>query len=79
MYPVYNWLMQISSDKIGTSIYYWSFPSDAKRTREAKIEELNKELDSLRQRKVELKNLIEKESSVRQDSVICSCFWTNVG
>jgi len=61
---------QVSSDKIGTSIYYWSFPSDAKRTRSSKIEELNKELISLKDRQSELNKLINEASSERQDNVI---------
>jgi len=50
-------------------MYYWSFPSDAKRTRQTKLEELNNELQSLSQRQQELQNLIQEASSGRQDSV----------
>jgi hypothetical protein len=58
------------SDKIGTSLYYWSFPSDAKRMRELKIEEFSKELETLSSREKELERLIAEESSVRQENVI---------
>ena len=60
---------QVSSDKIGTSVYYWSFPSNAKRTRQIKLDELNKELQTLQQRQEELENSIQEASGDRQDSV----------
>lgn len=62
-------MLQVTSDKIGTSIYYWSFASDAKRSRLNKIEGLNNELHSLQQRQAELEKLIEETSSDREDSV----------
>jgi hypothetical protein len=58
------------SDKIGTSLYYWSFPSDAKRMRELKIEDFRKELETLSAREKELERLIAEESSFRQENVI---------
>jgi hypothetical protein len=63
------------SDKIGTSLYYWSFPSDAKRMRELKIEGLRKELETLSAREKELECLIAEESSVRQENVDGFCFF----
>jgi hypothetical protein len=57
------------SDKIGTSLYYWSFPSDAKRMRELKIEQFSKELETLSARQKELERVIAEESSVRQENV----------
>ena len=60
---------QVSSDKIGTSVYYWSFPSNAKRTRQIKLDELNKDLQTLQQRQEELENSIQEASDDRQDSV----------
>ena len=36
-------------EKIGTSNYFWSFPSAALQTRKNKIAQLNKELDQLKQ------------------------------
>jgi hypothetical protein len=67
------------SDKIGTSIYYWSFPSDAQRTRMTKIEELKKESEDLEQRKVEVTKLIEEAKSVRQDNVLGPTFELTIG
>ena len=62
-------LWEVSSDKIGTSIYYWSFPSDTKKSRQTKIEELNKESQIYQQRQLELRTLIDEASNSRQDSV----------
>ncbi|BES90860.1 Meiotic coiled-coil protein [Nesidiocoris tenuis] len=36
----------VKTDKIGTSIYFWAFPSDAKLTKKVKFEELQKDLAS---------------------------------
>jgi hypothetical protein len=62
-------MFKVMSDKIGTSIYYWSFPSDAKRMRQLKIGELNKEMETLSRRERELAQLIDEVSSVRQENV----------
>ncbi|CAB4058725.1 Meiotic nuclear division protein 1 homolog [Lepeophtheirus salmonis] len=34
----------VDTDKIGTSVYYWSFPSKATATRKRKLESINEEL-----------------------------------
>lgn len=57
------------SDKIGTSIYYWAFPSDARRSRQAKIQILVGELEMLRQRQINVQTVVEEASGVRQDNV----------
>jgi len=61
--------VKVFSDKIGTSIYYWSFPSDARRSRKAKIEILVRELEMLRQRQINVQTLVEEAFGVRQDNV----------
>ena len=37
----------VTMEKIGTSNYYWSFPSQAGLVRQQKLKDLNVELDSL--------------------------------
>jgi len=68
LYFQHDLICEVASDKIGTSIYYWSFPSDAKRSRQAKIDELNKELQTCQQRQEEVRALIDQASNCRQDS-----------
>lgn len=50
-------------------MYYWSFPSDAKRSRKAKIESLSQELLTMQIRKQELERMIESNSVCRQTGV----------
>lgn len=61
--------VQVSSDKIGTTIYYWAFPSHAKRNRQSKIEDLNKELHALKEQKQNIAHLIKDASGTPEDSV----------
>jgi len=57
------------SDKIGTTLYFWSFSSDAKRMREVTVEKLSREVETLSARKMELERLMTEASSVRQENV----------
>lgn len=58
----------VSSDKIGTSNYYWSFPSSALQLRKTKIEDLKQELQKLEEKNAELKSSIELACGGREES-----------
>ncbi|XP_044738117.1 meiotic nuclear division protein 1 homolog [Chrysoperla carnea] len=63
----------IDTDKIGTSVYYWAYPSKAKHIRKRKLEELNEKLDESRKKlktlseKVDLSKVDREESSERKN------------
>lgn len=40
----------VDSEKIGTSVYFWAFPSKAYNTRKRKIEDLNNKIDETRKK-----------------------------
>jgi cell division protein FtsB len=56
----------VSSDKIGTSNYFWLFPSQSIVVRKNQIEDLKKQLESSKKRKIELNANIEKASKGRE-------------
>ncbi|CAG8538517.1 10575_t:CDS:2 [Ambispora leptoticha] len=58
----------VSTDRIGTSNYFWSFPSSALQSRKAKIDELTKELEKLKEKKSEIQSNIEKAKGGREES-----------
>ncbi|KAK9688267.1 Meiotic nuclear division protein 1 [Basidiobolus ranarum] len=58
----------VNGEKIGTSNYFWSFPSTALQTRKRKIEDLTEELDILVKRNKEAERKIEEASAGREDS-----------
>ncbi|KAL1916795.1 uncharacterized protein VTP21DRAFT_5499 [Calcarisporiella thermophila] len=58
----------ITCEKIGTSNYYWSFPSTALQTRKVKIEQLKQELEREQLRSKELQETIEKATQGREES-----------
>ncbi|CAG8772789.1 7692_t:CDS:2, partial [Cetraspora pellucida] len=58
----------VAQDKIGTSNYFWSFPSSALQSRTAKIEELQEEITKLKEKNADLQANIEKALDGRKDS-----------
>ncbi|CAG8478850.1 9063_t:CDS:2 [Acaulospora morrowiae] len=58
----------VAQDKIGTSNYFWSFPSSALQSRRVKIEELTEEIKKLSDKNAELQLSIEKASDGREKS-----------
>uniref|UniRef100_A0A3Q3VTZ8 Meiotic nuclear division protein 1 homolog n=1 Tax=Mola mola TaxID=94237 RepID=A0A3Q3VTZ8_MOLML len=59
----------VDCERVGTSNYYWSFPSKAMHARKHKLEELQQQVrgDSP-QRKVSLEKAVEKAKEGRQDT-----------
>ncbi|KAI8818380.1 meiotic nuclear division protein 1 [Fimicolochytrium jonesii] len=53
----------VTMEKIGTSNYYWSFPSTAVQTRKRKIDELEQELDKLESKRKKTKSAVEQSKS----------------
>ncbi|CAB4490745.1 meiotic nuclear division protein 1 [Rhizophagus irregularis] len=58
----------VNTDKIGTSNYYWSFPSSALQSRKARIEELMLELQKLKEKNAELQSNIDVAYDGRENS-----------
>ncbi|XP_023655043.1 meiotic nuclear division protein 1 homolog isoform X2 [Paramormyrops kingsleyae] len=58
----------VDSERVGTSNYYWAFPSKAAHTRKRRLEELEKQLSEGKQRKIVLEQAIEKARVGRQDT-----------
>lgn len=59
----------VQCEKIGTSNYYWSFPSVSLHTRKMQAETLQEEIDKLERTREELGVQIEQAQSTRQNSV----------
>lgn len=58
----------VDTDKIGTSIYYWAFPSKASQKRKRKIEELQKSIEEAKAKKLALADMIKQTSMGREDT-----------
>ncbi|GBC10523.1 hypothetical protein RclHR1_00970024 [Rhizophagus clarus] len=58
----------VNTDKIGTSNYYWSFPSSALQSRKARIEELTQELQKFKEKNTELQSNIDLAYDGREKS-----------
>ena len=58
----------VQMDKIGTSNYFWSFPSAAIQTKKNKLSELEAKLQKETERKTKLTQSIEESKSGREDS-----------
>ncbi|XP_051941210.1 meiotic nuclear division protein 1 homolog isoform X2 [Hippocampus zosterae] len=58
----------VDCERLGTSNYYWAFPSKALHTRELKLEELNKQVSEAKQRQISLQDAIGKAKEGRQDT-----------
>uniref|UniRef100_A0A8C6PLQ6 Meiotic nuclear division protein 1 homolog n=1 Tax=Nothobranchius furzeri TaxID=105023 RepID=A0A8C6PLQ6_NOTFU len=58
----------VDTERVGTSNYYWAFPSKALNARKHKLEELNKQISDAKQRKVSLEKSVDKAKVGRQDT-----------
>ncbi|KAM9856453.1 meiotic nuclear division protein 1 homolog [Aulostomus maculatus] len=58
----------VDCERVGTSNYYWAFPSKALHARSHKLEELQKQISEAKQRKVSLQTAIGKAQVGRQDT-----------
>lgn len=58
----------VDCEKVGTSNYYWAFPSKALHARKHKLEELQKQKSEAKQRKESLEKSVEKAKVGRQDT-----------
>ncbi|XP_029987064.1 meiotic nuclear division protein 1 homolog [Sphaeramia orbicularis] len=58
----------VDCERVGTSNYYWAFPSKAFNTRKHKLEELKKQVSEAKQRKISLQKSVENAKVGRQDT-----------
>ncbi|XP_061586935.1 meiotic nuclear division protein 1 homolog [Cololabis saira] len=58
----------VDCERVGTSNYYWSFPSKALNTRKHKLQELQKQISDASERKVSRQKAVEKAKVGRQDT-----------
>ncbi|KAG2234432.1 hypothetical protein INT48_007180, partial [Thamnidium elegans] len=58
----------VTMDKIGTSNYFWSYPSAAVQTKKNKLHDLQEKLTKETERKLKLENQIEEETQGREPS-----------
>ncbi|XP_022822975.1 meiotic nuclear division protein 1 homolog [Spodoptera litura] len=56
----------VDSEKIGTSIYFWSFPSKAKNAKKRKVQDLQNEIDECTKKLKKTEDLIASESVGRE-------------
>ncbi|XP_070684331.1 meiotic nuclear division protein 1 homolog [Pempheris klunzingeri] len=63
----------VDCERVGTSNYYWAFPSKALNARKHKLEDLQKQDSQAKQRKVSLQKAIDKAKVGRQDTEERSC------
>ncbi len=58
----------VDSDKIGTSIYFWAFPSKAAAGRKRRLEELEQKVDDSKRRLVAAEEKITEARKGREDT-----------
>ncbi|KAG5845249.1 hypothetical protein ANANG_G00136790 [Anguilla anguilla] len=58
----------VDCERVGTSNYYWAFPSKALHGRKRRLEELEKQLSEAKKRKATLQQAVEKAKVGRQDT-----------
>lgn len=58
----------VDCERVGTSNYYWAFPSKALHARRHKLEDLQKQNSQAKQRKVSLQKSVEKAKLGREDT-----------
>ncbi|XP_063064359.1 meiotic nuclear division protein 1 homolog [Engraulis encrasicolus] len=58
----------VDSERVGTSNYFWAFPSKALNARKRRIEELEKQHEDGKQRRVTLQQTVAKAREGRQDT-----------
>ncbi|XP_047431204.1 meiotic nuclear division protein 1 homolog [Mugil cephalus] len=58
----------VDCEKVGTSNYFWAFPSKALHARKRKLEELQKQISEAKERKESLQNAVKKARVGREDT-----------
>ncbi|KAM8878451.1 meiotic nuclear division protein 1 homolog isoform 3-T3 [Spinachia spinachia] len=58
----------VDCERVGTSNYYWAFPSKALNTCKHKLEELQAQISEAKQRKVSVQAAVEKATVGREDT-----------
>ncbi|KAL5015739.1 hypothetical protein ScPMuIL_005328 [Solemya velum] len=58
----------VDTDKIGTSVYFWAFPSKASQNRKRKLDELTNRLTDLENKKRALTETVPKARMGKEDS-----------
>ncbi|ESN97790.1 hypothetical protein HELRODRAFT_85168, partial [Helobdella robusta] len=58
----------VDTDKIGTSVYFWAFPSKASQNRKRKLDELSVKLEEMKKKKMTLEESIKGAASGREQS-----------
>lgn len=58
----------VDSERVGTSNYYWAFPSKALNTRKLRLDELKKQISEAKQKKESLKKSVDAAKVGRQDT-----------
>lgn len=58
----------VDTEKIGTSIYFWAFPSKAANNRKRRISELNNKVNEARKKAKKLEEQVADAQSGREDS-----------
>ncbi|XP_034087106.1 meiotic nuclear division protein 1 homolog isoform X2 [Gymnodraco acuticeps] len=58
----------VDSERVGTSNYYWAFPSKALHARKNKLEDLENQISEAKQRKASVQKAVEKAKVGRQDT-----------
>lgn len=58
----------VDCERVGTSNYYWAFPSKALNTRKHRLDELKKQISEAKQRKESLQKAVEAAKVGREDT-----------
>ena len=58
----------VDTDKIGTSVYFWAFPSKALAQRQSQLSQIQDKLDASKAKNEELNKVFQNASSGREDS-----------
>ncbi|XP_060573242.1 meiotic nuclear division protein 1 homolog [Ruditapes philippinarum] len=58
----------VDTDKIGTSVYFWAFPSKASQNRKRKIDDLEARLADAESKKLNLMDAVEKAKVGKEES-----------
>ncbi|XP_013866893.1 meiotic nuclear division protein 1 homolog isoform X2 [Austrofundulus limnaeus] len=58
----------VDCERVGTSNYYWAFPSKALNLRKQKLEELQKQISDAKQRQASVQKMVDKAKVGRQDT-----------
>ncbi|CAG7826373.1 unnamed protein product [Allacma fusca] len=57
----------VDSDKIGTSVYFWAFPSKAAQVRHSKLDQLTQEFDTWQEKRAKMETEVESIKKRRKN------------